>query len=104
MNFHSKLSLVDYVTFTNFLNNFRLTVYVNCIKHTIGIIQVDYKHIIILEIYFHCFFRGYLILVTMFFVTNVLNNYAFDLNIAMPLHMIFRAVCLYYLINSFRSY
>jgi len=32
-----------------------------------------------------------MILVAMFFVTNVLNNYAFDLNIAMPLHMIFRA-------------
>lgn len=41
------------------------------------------------------FFRGYMILVAMFFITNVLNNYAFDLNIAMPLHMIFRAVCLY---------
>lgn len=27
----------------------------------------------------------------MFFITNVFNNYAFDLNIAMPLHMIFRA-------------
>ncbi|XP_050432464.1 UDP-xylose and UDP-N-acetylglucosamine transporter [Adelges cooleyi] len=35
--------------------------------------------------------KGYLILVSMFFITNVLNNYAFDLNIAMPLHMIFRA-------------
>ncbi|XP_050537905.1 UDP-xylose and UDP-N-acetylglucosamine transporter [Daktulosphaira vitifoliae] len=35
--------------------------------------------------------KGYLVLVVMFFVTNVLNNYAFDLNIAMPLHMIFRA-------------
>ncbi|CAH1724485.1 UDP-xylose and UDP-N-acetylglucosamine transporter [Aphis gossypii] len=35
--------------------------------------------------------KGYMILVAMFFVTNVLNNYAFDLNIAMPLHMIFRA-------------
>ncbi|XP_026686294.1 UDP-xylose and UDP-N-acetylglucosamine transporter-like [Diaphorina citri] len=27
----------------------------------------------------------------MFFITNVCNNYAFDFNIAMPLHMIFRA-------------
>ncbi|XP_025195221.1 UDP-xylose and UDP-N-acetylglucosamine transporter [Melanaphis sacchari] len=35
--------------------------------------------------------KGYMILVAMFFITNVLNNYAFDLNIAMPLHMIFRA-------------
>lgn len=33
----------------------------------------------------------YAILVVMFFVTNVCNNYAFDFNIAMPLHMIFRA-------------
>lgn len=36
-----------------------------------------------------------MVLVAMFFLTNVLNNYAFDLNIAMPLHMIFRAVCLF---------
>lgn len=28
----------------------------------------------------------------MFFVVNVCNNYAFDFNIPMPLHMIFRAV------------
>lgn len=28
----------------------------------------------------------------MFFVANVCNNYAFDFNIPMPLHMIFRAV------------
>lgn len=33
----------------------------------------------------------YALLVVMFFVTNVCNNYAFDFNIAMPLHMIFRA-------------
>lgn len=35
--------------------------------------------------------KDYFILVTMFFVTNVCNNYAFDFNIPMPLHMIFRA-------------
>lgn len=35
--------------------------------------------------------KGYIVLVAMFFLTNVLNNYAFDLNIAVPLHMIFRA-------------
>lgn len=35
--------------------------------------------------------KDYLILVTMFFVANVCNNYAFDFNIPMPLHMIFRA-------------
>lgn len=35
--------------------------------------------------------KDYFILVTMFFLTNVCNNYAFDFNIPMPLHMIFRA-------------
>ncbi|XP_072745054.1 UDP-xylose and UDP-N-acetylglucosamine transporter isoform X2 [Anoplolepis gracilipes] len=35
--------------------------------------------------------KNYFILVTMFFVVNVCNNYAFDFNIPMPLHMIFRA-------------
>ncbi|RZF37050.1 hypothetical protein LSTR_LSTR012393 [Laodelphax striatellus] len=33
----------------------------------------------------------YALLVVMFFVVNVCNNYAFDFNIPMPLHMIFRA-------------
>jgi solute carrier family 35 (UDP-xylose/UDP-N-acetylglucosamine transporter), member B4 len=33
----------------------------------------------------------YGILVSMFFVASVANNYAFDFNIPMPLHMIFRA-------------
>uniref|UniRef100_U5EU57 Putative udp-n-acetylglucosamine transporter n=1 Tax=Corethrella appendiculata TaxID=1370023 RepID=U5EU57_9DIPT len=33
----------------------------------------------------------YLKLVAMFFVASVCNNYAFDFNIPMPLHMIFRA-------------
>ena len=37
-------------------------------------------------------FKAYTILVSMFFVTSVCNNYAFDFNIPMPLHMIFRAV------------
>lgn len=37
-------------------------------------------------------FRAYLVLVAMFFVASVCNNYAFDFNIPMPLHMIFRAV------------
>ncbi|XP_061390251.1 UDP-xylose and UDP-N-acetylglucosamine transporter [Musca vetustissima] len=36
-------------------------------------------------------FKDYAILVLMFFVTSVCNNYAFDFNIPMPLHMIFRA-------------
>ncbi|XP_003699556.1 ER GDP-fucose transporter [Megachile rotundata] len=35
--------------------------------------------------------KDYFLLVTMFFVTNVCNNYAFNFNIPMPLHMIFRA-------------
>ena len=35
--------------------------------------------------------KDYFILVSMFFITNVCNNYAFDFNIPMPLHMIFRA-------------
>lgn len=37
-------------------------------------------------------FKDYLLLVLMFFVASVANNYAFDFNIPMPLHMIFRAV------------
>lgn len=37
---------------------------------------------------------AYLILVVLFFITSVLNNWAFDFNIPVPLHMIFRSVCL----------
>lgn len=37
-------------------------------------------------------FSAYYTLVAMFFVVSVCNNYAFDFNIPMPLHMIFRAV------------
>lgn len=36
--------------------------------------------------------RYYAIMVTMFFTVSVMNNYALNLNIAMPLHMIFRSV------------
>lgn len=36
-------------------------------------------------------FSAYYTLVSMFFVVSVCNNYAFDFNIPMPLHMIFRA-------------
>ncbi|EDW86378.1 uncharacterized protein Dwil_GK15384 [Drosophila willistoni] len=36
-------------------------------------------------------FKDYLILVALFFGANVCNNYAFNFNIAMPLHMIFRS-------------
>lgn len=36
-------------------------------------------------------FKNYTTLVAMFFLVSVCNNYAFDFNIPMPLHMIFRA-------------
>uniref|UniRef100_A0ABM5GLQ0 Solute carrier family 35 member B4 n=1 Tax=Pogona vitticeps TaxID=103695 RepID=A0ABM5GLQ0_9SAUR len=35
--------------------------------------------------------KYYLIMVAMFFTVSVVNNYALNLNIAMPLHMIFRS-------------
>ncbi|CAH2275481.1 UDP-xylose and UDP-N-acetylglucosamine transporter [Pelobates cultripes] len=35
--------------------------------------------------------RYYIIMVTMFFTVSVVNNYALNLNISMPLHMIFRS-------------
>ncbi|XP_072565398.1 UDP-xylose and UDP-N-acetylglucosamine transporter [Paramormyrops kingsleyae] len=35
--------------------------------------------------------RNYLIMVAMFFTVSVINNYALNFNIAMPLHMIFRS-------------
>nr|XP_045367141.1 UDP-xylose and UDP-N-acetylglucosamine transporter [Camelus bactrianus] len=38
--------------------------------------------------------RYYAVMVTMFFTVSVVNNYALNLNIAMPLHMIFRSVSL----------
>lgn len=38
--------------------------------------------------------KTYVILVILFFVSSVLNNYAFNFNIPMPLHMIFRSVCI----------
>ncbi|XP_059061474.1 UDP-xylose and UDP-N-acetylglucosamine transporter [Achroia grisella] len=36
-------------------------------------------------------FKQYIILVGFFWTSSVANNYAFDFNISMPLHMIFRA-------------
>ncbi|XP_063929306.1 nucleotide sugar transporter SLC35B4 [Zophobas morio] len=36
-------------------------------------------------------FQTYLILVVLFFLTSVINNWAFDFNIPVPLHMIFRS-------------
>ncbi|XP_048466266.1 UDP-xylose and UDP-N-acetylglucosamine transporter isoform X2 [Rhincodon typus] len=35
--------------------------------------------------------RNYFIMVTMFFIVSVVNNYALNFNIPMPLHMIFRS-------------
>ncbi|KAJ3596512.1 hypothetical protein NHX12_002919 [Muraenolepis orangiensis] len=35
--------------------------------------------------------RNYVVMVTMFFTVSVINNYALNFNIAMPLHMIFRS-------------
>lgn len=40
---------------------------------------------------FHIY-SNYVIMVTMFFTVSVINNYALNFNIAMPLHMIFRSV------------
>lgn len=36
-------------------------------------------------------FRNYVIMVTLFFTVSVINNYALNFNIALPLHMIFRS-------------
>lgn len=41
---------------------------------------------------FPFFPSNYVIMVTMFFTVSVINNYALNFNIAMPLHMIFRSV------------
>lgn len=38
--------------------------------------------------------RNYLTLVVLFFITSVLNNWVFNFNIPVPLHMIFRSVSL----------
>ncbi|XP_008299696.1 UDP-xylose and UDP-N-acetylglucosamine transporter [Stegastes partitus] len=35
--------------------------------------------------------KNYVVMVTMFFTISVINNYALNFNIAMPLHMIFRS-------------
>lgn len=64
------------VTFTNFffiaLIGFIVTAKFGTVKPKIGL-------------------KDYFILVLMFFASNVCNNYAFNFNIPMPLHMIFRA-------------
>lgn len=45
--------------------------------------------------------KDYLILVSMFFLTSVVNNWAFNFNIPVPLHMIFRAVSIKIRIHRF---
>ncbi|KAE8738198.1 hypothetical protein FOCC_FOCC016327 [Frankliniella occidentalis] len=64
------------VTFTNFffiaLIGFVVTAKFGTVKPNIGL-------------------KDYFILVLMFFFSNLCNNYAFNFNIPMPLHMIFRA-------------
>jgi hypothetical protein len=49
-------------------------------------------YFILNHIIYFFLYRDYAILVAMFFCANVCNNYAFNFNIPMPLHMIFRAV------------
>lgn len=51
----------------------------------------SYELILLTTTLFLCS-RYYLIMVAMFFTVSVVNNYALNLNIAMPLHMIFRSV------------
>lgn len=47
--------------------------------------------------------RNYAIMVSMFFTVSVINNYALNFNISLPLHMIFRSVrtvvCLPFLLS-----
>jgi len=40
----------------------------------------------------------------MFFVVSVLNNYALNFNISMPLHMIFRSVSKFFLLFLFKLF
>ncbi|XP_072291297.1 UDP-xylose and UDP-N-acetylglucosamine transporter isoform X1 [Eucyclogobius newberryi] len=47
---------------------------------------------------------NYVIMVTMFFFVSVVNNYALNFNIAMPLHMIFRSVSFNTLFLSHRLF
>lgn len=56
-------------------------------KYIYFCIKISWKVSCVLS---HC--RYYAIMVTMFFTVSVMNNYALNLNIAMPLHMIFRSV------------
>ena len=42
-------------------------------------------------------------MVLLFFVVSVVNNYTFNFNIPVPLHIIFRSVCVYLCTNSIIS-
>lgn len=57
----------------------------HCMEMHLGIMFLSSS-----DSHFHS--RYYLIMVAMFFTVSVVNNYALNLNIAMPLHMIFRSV------------
>ena len=48
--------------------------------------------------------RTYVVMVALFFVVNVVNNQALNFNIAMPLHMIFRAVSITLCVTSTPDY
>jgi len=47
--------------------------------------------------------RTYATMVLLFFVVSVVNNYTFNFNIPVPLHIIFRSVCVYLCTNSIIS-
>lgn len=44
---------------------------------------------------------NYVVMVAMFFTVSVINNYALNFNIAMPLHMIFRSVSISPMVQNF---
>ena len=55
--------------------------------------SIEVVALVLLEIDLNEFlFRKYGVLVVMFFLVSVVNNYALNFNIPMPLHMIFRSV------------
>jgi len=39
-------------------------------------------------------YRTYALMVLLFFIVSVSNNYVFSYNISVPLHIIFRSVCI----------
>lgn len=46
--------------------------------------------------------KDYMVLVTLYFVQSVLNNYAFNFNIPMPLHIIIKSVSKLFNLISYR--